>query len=462
MNDLVRTNQWALLEPLLSAALRSSSFQRSRLPGGFSLPRSLEAFVRDFPPTTKGELATDQAQHPPSGSNWTQPEASYGRFSQTSGTTGRPMAVWDTAESWSWLLENWVRGFELAGVKPGMRAFFAFSFGPFLGFWTAFEAGLRMGLRCIPGGGLGTTARLHAILQHRVEVLCCTPTYALHLATTAQNQGLSLSSSAIRRIIVAGEPGGSLPGVRRQIEAAWRGAAVVDHYGLTEVGPVAFARAGEPGHLCVFEDRYFAEVLDPETLLPVTDGACGELVLTPLGRSAWPLFRYRTGDLVRPRQTDAGLVLEGGILGRIDDMVVVRGVNIYPGAVEEVVRGVAGSCEYRVSLTGRTGLVQIEVEVEAPPYTPCSSAAPSVPPEDAPLQSDSQEHPLVFQERTHPSLSSQRIAERPIQPDGGVRSLASSLEAALERAFALRIPVREVAHGTLPRFDLKAHRWVRV
>lgn len=468
-NHPVRTTQWALLQPLLSLVLRSSAFQRARLPRGFSPPGSLEEFARNFPLTTKGELETDQARHPPSGSNQTEPEGKYVRFSQTSGTTGRPLAVWDTAESWTWLLENWVRGFEMAGVEPGMRAFFAFSFGPFLGFWTAFEAGLRMGLRCIPGGGLGTIARLHAILEHRVEVLCCTPTYALHLATTAQSQGLSLSSSAVRKIIVAGEPGGSLPGVRRQIQTAWPCAELLDHYGLTEVGPVAFARSGKPGELCVLEDRYFAEVLNPESLLPVADGDCGELVLTPLGRSAWPLFRYRTGDLVRPRQTSAGLVLEGGILGRFDDMVVVRGVNLYPGAVEEVVRSVAGCCEYRVKLRGGAGLVQIEVEVESPPDAPPPSSAPPAPPTDAlptdalPRINSQGTSPLpLFRGSESASLLTPGTSDCNPQSDRSVWPLASRLEAALERAFALRIPVREVAYGALPRFDLKARRWVRL
>ncbi len=459
MNDPLRSRQWALLGPLLSAALRSSPFQQARLPRGFRQPRSLEAFVRDFPLTSKAELVDDRGRNAPAGSNCTAPESRYLRFSQTSGTTGGPLAVWDTAESWTWLLENWVRGFEMAGIRPGMRAFFAFSFGPFLGFWTAFEAGLSMGLRCIPGGGLGTVARLSAVVEQRVEVLCCTPTYALHLAAVAASQGLDLSSGAVRKIVVAGEPGGSLPGVRRQIQAAWRDAELLDHYGLTEVGPVAFARTGEPGRLYVLEDRYLSEVLDPVTLQPVADGECGELVLTPLGRSAWPLFRYRTGDLVRPLRTDSGLVLDGGILGRIDDMVVVRGVNIYPGAVEEVVRTVAGACEYRVNLSGGSGLLQMEVEVEAPVETSHSAPSPLVLPTEPTLRSESTAaSPLRCKTGNGSFFSSDQGITR-----GGARwPLAARLEAALERAFSLRIPVKEVSHGSLPRFDFKARRWVRL
>ncbi|NBV87260.1 MAG: phenylacetate--CoA ligase family protein, partial [Verrucomicrobia bacterium] len=392
----------------LRLAISQSSFQQRRL--GSLDCATLEDFLAKVPFTRKSDLVADQAAHAPYGENRTAMDAHYVRFCQTSGTTARPLSVWDTAQDWAWLLENWVEGYRLAGVTPGMVAFFAFSFGPFLGFWTAFEAGLSMGLRCIPGGGLGTAARVNALLEHRAEVLCCTPTYALHMAAFARSEGIDLARSAVRKILVAGEPGGSLPAVRQQLEAAWRGAEVLDHYGMTEVGPVAFAATGDSGALRVLEERYFAEVIEPQGAAAVPEGALGELVLTPLGRQGWPLFRYRTGDLVRARSTESGLVLEGGILGRVDDMAIVRGVNLYPSAVEDVVRTVAGVEEYRVSLTNDGGLTEVGVEVEAP----------------------------------------------------GAQEVCAKLETAFERAFSLRIPVRQVAPGTLPRFEFKARRWVRL
>ena len=408
MSDILRHRQWEQLQIQLRIAAERSSFQRKRF-GAMEI-LSLQDFLEKMPFTKKADLVADQTTHGPYGENRTEPDASYIRFCQTSGTTARPLSIWDTAQDWEWLLENWIEGYRLAGVTPGMVAFYAFSFGPFLGFWTAFEAGLRMGLRCIPGGGLGTAARLHALLEHRVEVLCCTPTYALHLAAFARREGIDLDRSSVRKILVAGEPGGSLPAVRRQLEAAWNGAEVLDHYGMTEVGPVAFAAAGEPGALRVLEERYLAEVIHPESNNPALEGALGELVLTPLGRSGWPLFRYRTGDLVSPRRTGEGLVLEGGILGRIDDMVIVRGVNLYPSALEDVVRTVLEVEEYRVSLSTKAGLAEVSLEVES----------------------------------------------------NGAIGVGAKLEAAFERAFSLRIPVREVGLGTLPRFELKAQRWVRV
>ena len=410
MSNALRQKQWKVLSGLLEDALPRSPFQNARLgAAGVALEEvaSLDDFTRLMPLTLKTDLAADLAAHPPYGSNHTESKEWYTRFCQTSGTSSQPMAVWDTALSWEWLLENWRLGYALAGVRPGEVAFFAFSFGPFLGFWTAYEAALGMGLRCIPGGGLGTVARLNALVQHRASLLCCTPTYALHLAAAASQAGVDLSRSAVRKILVAGEPGGSLPAVRRQLEAAWPDAEVIDHYGMTEVGPVAFAASGAPGTLQVLGERYFAEVLDSQGRA-VEEGGTGELVLTPLGRSSWPLFRYKTGDLVRPRWTAQGLVLEGGILGRADDMVIVRGVNLYPGALEDVVRGIPEIQEYRVQLSGGEGLLQVQVEIEAS------------------------------------AVGAGRL-----------------LEAAFERAFSLRIPVREVGQGTLPRFELKARRWVR-
>ena len=375
------------LECLLRG-LAANPFQRSRIAAGWG----------GVSFTTKAELAADFAAYTPYGSNLTFPLKSYTRFCQTSGTTGAPMAILDTPESWDWMLGNWQRIYREGGVLPGDVVYFAFSFGPFLGFWTAFEGAAKYGARCIPGGGLSSAARLRAMAVHRADVLCCTPTYALHLAEVARREGLPAS---VRKIIVAGEPGGSITSVRERIRAAWGGAEVLDHYGMTEVGPVAFQRTGQAGSLHLIEESYFAEVIDPHTLAPTPDGEIGELVLTPLGRTAWPLLRYRTGDLVRRR----GSVLEGGIIGRTDDMLVVRGVNIYPSAVDAVVRAMPEIAEYRVTVSQRSQMAELAVEIE------CADLG-----------------------------------------------TPARLERALMEAFTLRIPVRLA--DSLPRFELKARRWV--
>ncbi len=395
---------------LLRAVIPTNPFQTRRLAdlGGrtsFDIP-SLEDAARVLPITTKAELAADQAAHPPYGTNRTAVASEYTRFCQTSGTSGQPLVFLDTASGWEWLLENWARIYQAAGVGPGDTIYFAFSFGPFLGFWTAFDAAQRAGCLCVPGGGLGSAARLRAIVRQKASVLLCTPTYAQHLADVARAEGID--AGCVRKILVAGEPGGSLPEVRARLHAGWNGAQVFDHYGMTEVGPVTFEDPAEPCVQRVIPGRYWVEVLEPGGSAPVPEGEMGELVLTPLGRMDTPLLRYRTGDLVRARWDKKGCRLDGGILGRADDMVVVRGVNLYPGAVESVVRSVPGILEYRVHLGFRGSMREVELEVEA-----CGTDA------------------------------------------------LSALERALESAFSLRIPVRGVPEGALPRFEMKARRWLK-
>jgi phenylacetate-CoA ligase len=408
MDERFADSQWCALLGLMERVVAGNPFQRERLCAQSGrLPEAWEAFFRQVPFTTKSELVADQFAHPPDGTNLTASRDQYIRFCQTSGTTGVSLRVWDTASSWDWLLGNWERGYAWAGVQPGMTVYFAFSFGPFLGFWTAFESAARCGMRVIPGGGLGSRARVYALWEHRAEVLCCTPTYALHLAEAARAAGVDIASSPVRKILVAGEPGGSVPAVREHLERAWPGAEILDHYGMTETGPVAFAVSGKNAGLRVLEDRYYAEVIATDSSNPVGEGELGELVLTPLGRADWPLFRYRTGDLVRARRgAEGALWLEGGILGRVDDMRVVRGVNVYPSAVDALVRSIPGAGEYRVQISARGAMTEMRLELEADP------------------------------------------------------SAALELEGLFERALSLRIPVQAVPVGTLPRFEMKARRWV--
>jgi phenylacetate-CoA ligase len=328
------------------------------------------AIARDgigaLPFTTKGELIADQDAHAPWGSAHTEPLAAYTRYHQTSSTTGRPLRWLDTNASWQWALDCWKSVFGAARVGPGDRVLFAFSFGPFLGFWTAFEAGCQIGAHCIPGGGMSSHQRLALLDAVRPSVLLCTPTYALRLAEVAESERARspLAATGVRTIIVAGESGGSLPAVRARIERAW-GARVIDHYGLTEVGPVAFEDWDRPGGLYVNEAEFVAEVLDAHGAT-VPDGELGELVLTNLGRVASPVIRYRTGDIVRARTAPhasgpAYLWLDGGVLSRADDMVTIRGVNVYPTAVDAVVRANHDVVEFRATVAHESAMRHLTV-----------------------------------------------------------------------------------------------------
>jgi phenylacetate-CoA ligase len=412
-------DQLEKLRALLSAIAGHNAFYTEKLRGMETAVPSLDWFRANVPFTYKRELIEDQRAHPPFGRNLTFPLTHYTRFSQTNGTTGQPLRWVDTPESWDWMCGNWTKVFRAGGVGGSSyepdRIFFAFSFGPFLGFWVAFDAAARMGAIAIPGGGMRSAARLRTILDCGATVLCCTPTYAIRLAETAAEEGIDLSGSKIRRVMVAGEPGGSIKATQARIEELWRGARVIDHHGMTEVGPVSYACPKRQRVLHVIESSYIAEVIDPVSGEPARHG---ELVLTNLGRTGSPLIRYRTGDIVERGEDgrcECGtfdMPLEGGILARTDDMVVVRGVNLYPSAIEEILRSCQGVAEYRVEIRMDRGLSELSIQVEPSGV------------EDA--------------------------------------GLVHRLELALRNALGLRMPVVAVAKGSLPRFEMKAQRWVRI
>ncbi|MEM8955241.1 MAG: AMP-binding protein [Verrucomicrobiota bacterium] len=416
--DEIETRQLRALQELLGNLSGSDNrfyCSRLRAAGLDGRVGSLEAFVNAMPFTTKDELVRDRETSPPFGSNLTYSLGEYTRYSQSSGTRGRPLPSIDTPESWSALLDCWDIVYDRAGVGANDVAYFAFSFGPFLGFWTAFDGAVRRGCLCIPGGGLSSVARLDSLREQGVTVLCCTPTYAMRLGEVMQDETDAVPSDfALKTIIVAGEPGGSIRESRERIRDLWGGVRVVDHHGMTEVGPVTVECEDRPLSLSVIEDAHLAEVVDRETGQEVSPGETGELVLTTLKRLACPLLRYRTGDVVRKAYAEDGsLVLDGGILGRVDDMVLVRGVNVYPTAVERVMRRFPEVAEYRVIRTEVNSMAELKIEVE-----PVESLEESL-------------------------------------------ELAARIERALQDTFALRIPVEAVAPGVLPRFEFKSKRWIK-
>ena len=349
------------LRRMLSAVLAANDFQRDRL--GAAPRVDSPADFRRLPLCAKAELADDARKNPPFGSNLTYPPERYARYHQTSGTTGAPLRILDTAESWEWWLRCWAKVLDACGVTGADRAFFAFSFAPFIGFWSAFDAVSRRGALTVPGGGADSSRRLRILLDTGCTALFCTPTYALHLAETARREGIDLAASSVRCAVLAGEPGGSIPAVRQRIAEAW-GAVPYDHAGASEIGAYGIPCPQGRG-MFVNEEEFIAEVLDPATLEPVEEGETGELVLTNLGRWGCPAIRYRTGDTVRPRRVAEGLLLEGGILGRCDEMILVRSVNLYPAAIEEVIRRVAGTAEFRITARREGQMDEVDIELEA-------------------------------------------------------------------------------------------------
>ncbi len=407
------------LNRLLALIRRKNPFYKDRLDkAGLGKGKvTVAEFLEKMPFTSKMDLIWDREEFSPYGSNLSEPLANYSRVCQSSGTMRGPLAFIDTAESWSAMLDCWDRVYEATGVSPNEKIFFAFSFGPFLGFWTAFESATRRGNLSIPGGGLGSQARLHAMALHQVDVLCCTPTYAIRLGEIyAQHKGDEIAAIQVKKIIVAGEPGGSIPEVRNRISRLWKGARVFDHHGMTEVGPITYEHPDLAFSLCVIEDAYIAEVIDRETHKEVAEGEIGELVITTLTRTASPLLRYRTGDLVEksfytPETGEPVLCLKGGIISRIDEMVVIRGVNIYPSAIEKIIRSFPEIIEFQVVESTRQSMAELEVLIEA--------------------------------------------------EKGAANGLESRVQSELAEAFALRIPVKRVESGELPRYEFKSKRWLK-
>jgi phenylacetate-CoA ligase len=349
----------ALLEEILPA----NRFHAGRL----GALRRLDG-PRDFlkiPFLTKQELAADAVANPPFGTNLTYPLEKYIRYHQTSGTTGAPLRVLDTPESWDWWGRCWGTVLRQAGVTSRDRLFFAFSFAASIGFWSAFHGATMMGALCIPAGGASTRQRLKILRDTGATVLLCTPSYALHLAEEGRKEGIPVRGSSVRMIIHAGEAGASIPATRRRLEEAW-GARNLDHAGATEIGAWGVG-CPEGRGLYVNEEEFIAKVVDPATQEPVASGQTGELVLTNLGRGAWPVLRYRTGDIVRPIREplpDGRLLLEGGILGRRDDMITIRGMNVYPSALEEVLRSVAGTGEFQIIADRPGELDELTIRLE--------------------------------------------------------------------------------------------------
>ena len=406
--DATRAERLTKLRAGLPAVLRHNAFYRERLHG----VGGWDDFER-LPLTTKAELVADQAAHPPFGTDLTYPLDQYVKLHQTSGSSGeRPLRWLDTAESWEWWRTVWAdHVYANAGVTARDRVFLAFSFGPFIGFWSAWGGAERLGALTISGGAMTTPQRVAAIMDLGATVLCCTPTYALRLAEAAGALGVPIASAAIHTTIHAGEPGASIPATREAIETLFR-ARCIDHAGMTELGPTGFSCSARDG-LHLIESEFVFEVLDPETGRLGTDGD-GELVATNLGRWGSPLIRYRTGDRVLLSREacpcGSGFAkLVGGIRGRVDDMITVRGVNLYPSQVEDIVRRHPEVVEFVIEHRRERQMDEVTLVVE------CAGSPP-----------------------------------------------VDQLHAELRSALGVRVAVRAASPGTLPRPELKARRLVRI
>ena len=375
--------------------------------------KTLEDF-KSLPLTSKAELVQAQSDALPFGSNTTFEESAYSRFHQTSGTSGTPLRVLDTPESWDWWGRCWGHVLAGAGLTENDRLFVPFSFGPFIGFWAAVEGARKINALMIPGGGRDSLQRLHLMKELGTTAMCCTPTYALRLAEVAQESGFDLSEIPLQTLIHAGEPGANVPATKARIESVWN-AKCYDHAGASEIGAHSFECEVQPNGTHVTESEFIVEVLNPETQEAVPEGEQGELIITNLGRIGYPVIRYRSGDLVVLNQQKCACGrsfarFEGGVLARADDMVVVRGINVFPSAVENLVRQCETVEEFRITVSTNREMANLAIELE-------------------------------------------------LSKTANPESARKTVDQAIQNELSLRPEITFVPSGSLPRFEMKAKRF---
>lgn len=365
------------LRRLAAWSYERSPFHRQKFEAAGFHPEQLRSLadLQRIPLTTKEEWLANQRENPPYGTHLTASPLLAQRLHQTSGTSGRtPLRVVDGAKDWNWGAEMWAYGLHAAGIRREDIFYICFGYGSFIGFWGAHYGAEKLGALVLASGGQSTEGRIRQLIDVGATTICATPTYALRLAEVARGMGVDLAESPVKRLILSGEPGGSLPATRRLIEEAW-GAEVMDTAGMSEIGTIClFECDHHPGGMHIIEDNYIEEVVNPQTLEPVGYGEKGERIVTSFGRGIMPLIRYKTGDLVRRVPYAACTcgrtfdVYRGGIIGRVDDMKLIRGINVYPSSVEAIVREFPEVDEFQVVITRERGVydeIAVRCELKA-------------------------------------------------------------------------------------------------
>ena len=411
------------LRRLCEWAYATTPFHQRKFDEAGFRPEHIQTFddLRRIPFMTREEWMASLQEKPLFGDTLATDPARAIRYHLTSGTSGRtPIRVLDGTKDWDWISEMWCYGLWGFGIRPEDSVYFAFGYGSFIGFWGAHYACEKIGALVVPGGAQTTESRIKQIVELGVTTVASTPTYALHLWQKAREMGIDLATqSKVNKVILSGEPAGSIPAVKRQLEEAW-GAQCGDTAGMTEIGTIMiFECSHHSGGTHIIEDHFIEEVLDPNSAEPVGYGELGERVVTSFGRGFIPLIRYRTRDMVMkvPASTcTCGRTWDlyrGGIRGRWDDMKLIRGTNVYPSAVEAIIREYPAIDEFQIYIWRKDEIQdEIDIKLEIKPGF----------------------------EHTWPELQTR---------------LAKDLAEAHE---GLRFNVVRMDYGTLPRFELKARR----
>jgi phenylacetate-CoA ligase len=410
--------QFKKLGTLLKKVCASNPFYKEKFKQHGISPKDIRHLddLHKLPFTMKGEFEEDQEKHPPFGTNLTEPLENYVQYRQTSGTTGKPIKFLDTRESWQWRGKVACYILKAAGVTKEDRMLLPFNFGPYTAFWIMYEGGYQLGTLIIPTGGWNSLQRLQCILENQATVIPTTPSYALTLAETAKENHIDVANSSVRILMLTGEPGALVPGIREKLQSHWN-ARCFDVIGMTEVGTWGFQCTEEPNGVHILESEFIDEVIDPHTGIPVQEGEVGELVVTNLGRSCMPSIRYRTGDLVKAKKGSCSCgrtfhVLDGGVLGRKDEMIIIRGVNVFPNVLKNIVESyIQPGDDYQIEVYKERGVDEIAIKLE-------------------------------------------------MKEEGKREVIQRNIQDEIRKTLNLRVEVKIVPMGTLPKLDYKAKRFI--
>ncbi len=356
-------------------AYQHSTFHRQLYDKAGIKPEDIQSLddIRYIPRVDKSMMQDVQGKDPfPYGDALCVPLEEVSVFRQTSGTTGQPVYQPDTWQDWEWWMECWSYILWAQGYRPRDRVFIPFGYNIFVAFWAGHYAAEKIGCEVIPGGALDTRARIFKIQELKATAMMGTPTYILGMGDTAQlKMDLDPSKLTIDKITCAGECGASIPSTKRRMEKTW-GAKVYDHAGATEIGAWSYECMDQPGGMHVNEALFLVEIEDLETGEIIDEpGQRGKMIITALDRQAQPCIRFDSKDVIEwaadPCTCDRTFRwIQGGVVGRTDDITKVKGVLLAPSAIEDVVRGVEGlGDEYEVVVdkVGYSDRIRLRIEI---------------------------------------------------------------------------------------------------
>ncbi len=407
------------IQLLIKHAYENTSFYRRLYDQAGMKPediRTWDDFYHRVPFTDKPDFIQDQADKPFAAQ--AVPDESIHQYFTTTGTTGTPfrynVSYYDSIKFGAcWAYQWWE-----VGIRSGDSAYLCFDFGKWVGMWVYYWTCRIMGLTIYSGSTLRSEERVREILKYRPTVIIGMPTYILHLGILAREMGLDLRESGVKHLIGGGEAGFNVPLTRQEMVRLWD-ATPSEAYGIGECGICGMECSAHAGGVHDNEDSFHAYSIDPATGERVTGGQVGENVVTSYVRTSQPFIKYRTHDLVeRHSQVDHGCgstwaFLPGTVLGRTDFMVKIRGVNVYPTAIENLLGQIEGATRYyEMHIDRKDGLDQLLVKVEAQDGTPPEDFGP----------------------------------------------LAARAEAHYRSALGVRIGVEVVPPKALPRYELKTKR----